>query len=708
MKKAIARIHLVVLYVVMGFLLHGCGGPIEDFFTARYENVVAYFNTYYNAKKLFEESEQEILKARSAAPDSNMFRSYTVPPAVRTKLLSVIEKCSKIIQFHDKSKWVDDALLLIGKSYYYQNEMLPARKKFLELLEHFPNSDFRFEAKLGVAKTAYRSENGAELIQVVKELVPAALEEKEGDIAAEALLVQGQYYSDLGDYMNAAKQYSQTAAINADDPLLAHAQYRLGTIREAQGDYVSAREAYLGVLKHDPDFEMEFKARLRAGVTASLTGQHEEALKLFDQLRGELLNSAERSLLDLETANIYNRRGDYEQALFTYKFIDSLYVRTDVSAKSYFQQGILYETAFQDLPAAKSYYDKAVAEFPTSEVVVPAKKKSETIGRYMVYKSALKNADSLLAVMLHPQSPQPKDTVTYQSDSTMTKGELPAIASDSTTAPHESPSAADTARTGPPAVAISKDTLHFRRATNEFALGILFFLEFGQSDSAAYWLESLLHEYPESDLVPRAIYALGEIYRNANRATEADSLSRILVDKFPDSDYAKHSRYFTPPVAVGTSVDPSDSLYMIGEGLLRSGDYMRAIGVFQKIAQGDTASPSIPRARYAIGWIYENVLTKNDSAVVQYRRIVQKYPTSVYAVRVRDKLDAYDANRLDTTVVSKASKPQGLGSKQKQDQAKEPPQKTNETRQPDEEQPREQSDSLESIQKDNPRDVPEP
>src|SRR3989442_2548330 len=76
-----------------------------------YQNVTGYFNTYYNAKKLFDEAVTEVESAPQRARDTVYFVGYSGNAGPDAKFDKVIEKCSKIIQFYDKSAWVDDAIL---------------------------------------------------------------------------------------------------------------------------------------------------------------------------------------------------------------------------------------------------------------------------------------------------------------------------------------------------------------------------------------------------------------------------------------------------------------------------------------------------------------------------------------------------------------------------------------------------------------------
>src|SRR5260221_12997318 len=96
-------IHLtIVVSVILFFVYSGC---------STYQNVTAYFNTYYNAKKLFDDAAMEVESVPRKFTDTLYFKSYTVGAASQTKFDKVIEKCSKILQSYPKSAWVDDAIL---------------------------------------------------------------------------------------------------------------------------------------------------------------------------------------------------------------------------------------------------------------------------------------------------------------------------------------------------------------------------------------------------------------------------------------------------------------------------------------------------------------------------------------------------------------------------------------------------------------------
>ena len=115
------RLIRAILLPVLLYLLvaaNGCSvfSTVGGWFSSGYENAVAYFNAYYNAKRLFDEAEAELLAAQLAAKGKSTLTGNVQPVAPpRQKFATVIDKCSNILSFYPKSNVVDDALFLIGK-----------------------------------------------------------------------------------------------------------------------------------------------------------------------------------------------------------------------------------------------------------------------------------------------------------------------------------------------------------------------------------------------------------------------------------------------------------------------------------------------------------------------------------------------------------------------------------------------------------------
>jgi len=87
----------------------------------------AYYNAFYNAKKYYNEGLELKKKGNKAYMD---------------KFRKSAEKCEKVIAWYPNSRWMDDAIYLLGLNFYEQDQFDRAERKFRELLEYYPDSPF--------------------------------------------------------------------------------------------------------------------------------------------------------------------------------------------------------------------------------------------------------------------------------------------------------------------------------------------------------------------------------------------------------------------------------------------------------------------------------------------------------------------------------------------------------------------------------------
>ncbi len=703
------------------FLLPAIAGLLTFSGCATYRNATAYFNTYYNASKLYDEAVADMMKSPQAGRDSNYFAPYKLPQPVIAKFERVIEKGSRVIQFHGESGYVEDAILMIGRSYLFQNETESAAAKFRELLDNFPESDQRVVARLWLARALYQGGNEDEAVAVAKELSAPAdgsdAPEVPGDVILEAVMLEAQIYSDRGDFAQAAEALGRSVAMDGEDRLKAIAQYQLGAVYEETGDYVRAAEAFGLVGEYNPTPSMNFNARLRRGVMLSLAGSPDGALETFDEVIAWRLEPYQFALVDLEIANAYWEKGDSAAAFTLFEIIDSTYKNTDASARSYFKRGEILEKQYRDLPGARKFFEKAKSEFPASAITPRAVARFASLERYFKTADGLSKDDSTLRNHLNPDTlGSPADTSAhvagglpdtstgavrfnwtgpedFAADSvipeTVNRAPPTMTASDNLSMrsirsrprhlvqdpdyPDEgspdgegaSPEPADAAlagnavakegnqsaaaKPGKPAAQtpLPPDGLRMRIAEGHYELGGIFLLDLDLPDSALVHYETLVGKYPESPLVPKALYAMSEAYRIFDDSVAVDSLYDKLLTRYPETEYADQVRKLRG-LDTAAAVESSESIrYKKAEAALNGGDPTLALAEFKSLA-GDSRDTLVsPKACYAVGWIYENSLIDLDSADAWYRKLIKDYPASVYADNAEPKV----AVRGDTAML---------------------------------------------------------
>ncbi|HLP18148.1 MAG TPA: tetratricopeptide repeat protein [Bacteroidota bacterium] len=397
----------VILLSTIVLVLSGCQvfSPVGDFISQRYTNTASYFNTYYNAQKAFSEAEREVLDGiktgREKAAKGQKY-TYVISPTARTKFTASIEKNSKLLTFYPTSKFVDDALLMIGKAYYYLEEDVKAERKFLELIAQYPESNVIPEAKLWYGKSLLRQNRTAEGLQQLGSLYTQALDQGEDDVAGGAALALGTYYFEQEDYQNALKYFRQSVEVLNDGAENARTQFQIGLCYSKLGDPKAAEEAFHAVHDFNPDYATTFQASLYESRMLTEQKKYEPALdllfeKLDDMKYAEFFGTARR-----EIGNTYAAEGKIHDAIAEYRYVDTAFARTDDAARSMFALASLYESKLFQYDSARVYYDKARNEFTASEITPAAILKSESFGKYFALKRDLGRMDTTIMEITIP------------------------------------------------------------------------------------------------------------------------------------------------------------------------------------------------------------------------------------------------------------------------------------------------------------------
>ena len=583
-----------------------------------YQNVTGYFNTYYNARKQFGDAVEEVERAQLKGRDTVYYVSYVLQPATKAKFKKVIEKCSKLIESFQQSSWVDDGIVMIGKSYVYLDENEAAKRKFRELLDNFPASGLRRDAMLWHAKADYFVNNDVDALKMLKELFPEAREEGDNDVLLETLMLEGQIYLDREEYEQSATTYALAVEVSGDSRKRAAALYQLGLIRVRLQNYEQAAATFAQVREYTADPELEFRSRIKYAQTLSQAGDHQQALRILDAMLEEPLKKEELGLVNYEIAVVDWAIGDTANAFLIFNLIDTVYAKTDASAKAMYFRGNLYEKRFFDYAMAKSFYVKAKDQFPASEVTPLAVKRSASFTNYFKYRGDVHTHDSLLLVAAKNDSialakgvaradsiaPGARDSLIASSDSASVKHDSTLLSNKSDVALNDEKVQQDTAKLS------MKEPLTDDEDDDEREVG------------------------RKHEIIP------GRRTMPKPRVQDADrALARPGKDA--GNDTTRRTPKPTPPVGrAGLSPDSlralaSQARFELG-GLflleLQLPDSARAW--FQSVVNDFPQSRFVPRSIYALA---EIARTEHDTAATDslYRIILEKYSKTDFADHVK-------------------------------------------------------------------------
>ncbi len=517
----------------------------------------AYYNTFYNAEKKFKEAQK--IHKRTGLDEPNRTANPVYDDAIK--------KASKVLTFHSKSKWVDDALLLIGKSFYYKGEYNKAERKFQELLANFPKSDFTQDCHYFIALCQYKMNSIPEAISALNSILK---KEKKDRFKPDAAHLLAEIYFEQQEYDQAIEKYTSLLKDYRKAELEGKAQFRIGECYFLKGDYQKAYEAFAQVQNFSQDRTMIFESQFKVGECLYLLNRIDDGMEVFQELSQDDQYFKYFSRIELEIADGHLLKDSLDLALKEYEHITVTYPKSEQAAQAYYEMGLINQDRLLDLKKAKELFDKAHQEKPQSEIAKKALEKSANLAKLEEYQKQLTEAEKpevtlyLLAEAYLFEMHQPDSAIAEFSilaqdypESEFAPRSLYAIAWIKENIKKDAAGAeefykklldgyptsdySDLARS---ALGIATDSLSPLAPKNLFQEAEKLLMEEGNIDSARSLYQRIVDDFPNSRFAPAALYGLvwtREQYDNPGDSTVILAYQE-LVEKYPDSEYADAAR----------------------------------------------------------------------------------------------------------------------------------------------------------------------
>lgn len=637
MKKNIHSLKKYFPFIVIVFVLSGCG-IWEDFTT--------YFNLYYNTKDKFTEAEEAIKQQRKNLFE---FEEPNISGNVPTLLNGVIEKCSKILQFHSGSSYVEDVLLMLGKCFYYQKNYLKALRKFQELAATLPESDYILENDLWIAKTQMRLKEFEPALVSLKRIRSEAVEEGEDEIARLAYVEEIVHLIVRENYASAITLINEFLEVSDNDEVNAEVEYELGRLYLKTNELENAITAFEKVFDYSPTFEIELNSKLELASALREVGETEKTLLLLEEMRNENKYSDSFHKIDLEIGITLFSLNRVDESVELLSKVDTTYISTPSSGIARFKLAEIFETRFNNFDSASIYYTKAASSTAPQEYTKLAFEKSQLFRKYQGFQKNIFDAKKQLVYLEDPDA-FIQDSIAFYSD-TLSTG-------DQTSQPIQVEQGENeldnkgivqplttqlqtVKKTPPERPKIGIDSVKSIIAKNDFDLANLFFTELNYPDSAYFYYRQIIDEYPDSKYYSLSLYSTAAYYNSLGQKEEADSILNFIYDNYKTESIVNAAAIQLKKPLVNLAYDPADELYSAAEKTMLDQKYSESIAKFYNIFELYPQSSLAPKALYASGWILENELKLLDSAAVLYDSINVRYPQSQYASSIKPKLSFY-------------------------------------------------------------------
>ena len=346
---------------ILGLLLFaGCSS--NSFLGSRFNNFSAYYNKYYNAKRSLAEGVRGFEEKLDQQPiDQDIFLSLfgrsDQASTQRKPFEDAITKSSDILRKHPNSKWVDDAIMIIGKAWFFTLNFVGAEEKFNDILEL--DSPLRDEANFWLARTLIASgayEDASTHLQAI-----LSSEDLNRRWEPRYRLALAELYVQSENWEAASIELEAGLSEIRDKDLAARAQFLEGQVLEQLQRFADAVVAYERVQRHRPSYELSYAAQFSAVRLLADYLDAEEAMIRLRRMERDDKNYDHRAQLAYLRGRVLIALGQYDDALAEYD--ELLYDPTaggaQVRGQVHYALGTYYRDIVVDYPYAAAHFDTA-------------------------------------------------------------------------------------------------------------------------------------------------------------------------------------------------------------------------------------------------------------------------------------------------------------------------------------------------------------
>ncbi|HUV30804.1 MAG TPA: tetratricopeptide repeat protein [Acidobacteriota bacterium] len=524
-----------------------------------------YFNTFFNARKAFNTAEKARRESASGRGGLNDYQT-------------AIEKSRKVVDNHPNSKYYDDALFILGVSYYHTEQYVRAERRFRELLANYGDAEFASEARVYLAKTKLELSDVDEAMVLFEEIFESAYDK---GYKAQAALALGEFRFDDDQFAPSRSYFMAVRDSLGDENEAKQAQMYIADGYFKSFRFGEALGAYLQVLGMTPDKNEEYHALFRSAICSYRLLKIEDGMAYLQRLMDNELYYDSLSVLQLMVAEGYEFEDDLALAEETYREVATGAENKAAKGKAYYRLGLIYQYDYDDLKKAKEYYDEAVGAYRGSEWGREALQKSSDIGKLETF------------------------TRSSELDSTATQDDIDAV------------------------------------AYAQYLLAELYWFQLNKADSAILEMQYLIDSFPTAYDAPQAMIGLSQMYRENYEDDEAaDSILKAMLERYPHSDFVPDALDILG--LRGTAADTGYAALYIHRAedfLVDEEEYDSAQLYYQYVIDSFPDSRYYLQARFNHIWATEMYRAPGDSSVVlAYRELIDSFPRTDQADEARKRL----------------------------------------------------------------------
>ena len=572
-------------------------------------------------------------------------------------------------------KYVEDALFIIGKAQYYKNDYTGSKRKFMELLSQFPNTEYAAEAHTFLARAMIATGKLDTASAALNSALDLAQRSGDKEAIAAAQRAQAEYlYGRSSDSLDAIRASLLRAEENLDGHEAAQMAFESGAIAYLNGQWLEAEAAFKRAADKSEEDYFTGEAKIAHAMALRRMGRFAEAkseLALvgeknvfvlsrpaakFEYALTEEMEARQATGTDINTQQFRGEK--LPRIVDAYRIVDTSFKAESqaVLARSKFRQAELYRGLAQ-YDSASKFASSLIGtkDFSTPTYNDYVSEKMRSLSRFSYWKTEILTADTTLERLRKLRSGANESRVDAQI-----RAEAVSEVLGVNTRPDVSPSIGKedsmrietkiaelrAARGLSAAKFVIRDTSRFldsvnlRRASAHYELGRSYENFDEVSTARQFYFDALAHHFIIQDTAKEAFkaqvyYAWLQLEHKEKHFATRDSILNLLTTRYGQTIYAEQAQSF-----FGAQADPNSAAelaYREAYQKLKSSGVDAAKGSLLYVRSSYKNEDVAPRSLYAIGVSYEDQ-SRYDSALVYYKEVLTSYPYSVYAESLRPRM----------------------------------------------------------------------
>lgn len=373
--------YATVIYLLLCIILAGvtgCSTSKNTFPNRAYHNTTCKFNVLWNGQQAMKNAEIEMAKLSKDNytvtlpvynyPDKTEI-SGALPYLDRTieKSSKAIFKHSMLIRGKEYVKTIDDAYLLMAKSYFYKQDYVGTQRVCSYILHNYPKSNTYNEAAILQARASLRQQYYASADEQLENLhyLATSKKNKKFNVLFNAAKAEYHLTAPDGDVHEAIDFLNNSIAARPKKEFASRMHLIVGELNEQLGQQEEAQKHFKQVIKKSSIYDMVFCAQMHMARNYDGTESSRNAImRQFKKMLAETKNENFKDQIYYACSEI--ARIDEDDTLRKQYLAKSVSSSTTNDYQRTFSSITLADIYFEEneYRTAQAYYDTAILSIP--------------------------------------------------------------------------------------------------------------------------------------------------------------------------------------------------------------------------------------------------------------------------------------------------------------------------------------------------------